>query len=363
MIRNNTDILCVSETWLTDQTPDSFVYIKGYKLFRKDYEFNKIGGVAIYVRDELSSNEICFDVNAPRDIEAIFINVQLSKNPSFLVSTMYRHPQGKSETYTFINSVFNKMLKQNKAFYVLGDLNDNQLKNSKSPLKSIIYKNGLKQLIETPTRVTTTSSTLIDVIITNRRDSVLSLKNTPCSIADHNIITAFINVKKPKRAPITCTYRSMKNYSKERFCELLAENIDVLNNIIQTDNVDEQVRIFTNVFQSSLDKCSPIVTNTFKRPPAPWLTEEIRSKMNERDSLLCRFQQNVSDVIAHNTYKDLKKEVKRLVKSAKRQYFRSKLNDKKNDPKAKWKLVNEIIPRKLPNQVLYHVQLSKTLKK
>ena len=239
VIRNNTDILCVSETWLTDQTPDSFVYIKGYKLFRKDYEFNKIGGVAIYVRDELSSNEICFDVNAPRDIEAIFINVQLSKNPSFIVSTMYRHPQGKSETYTFINSVFNKMLKQNKTFYVLGDLNDNQLKNSKSPLKSIIYKNGLKQLIETPTRVTTTSSTLIDVIITNRRDSVLSLKNTPCSIADHNIITAFINVKKPKRAPITCTYRSMKNYSKDRFCELLAKNIDVLNNIPQTDNVDD----------------------------------------------------------------------------------------------------------------------------
>ncbi|CAF4140786.1 unnamed protein product [Rotaria magnacalcarata] len=244
------------------------------------------------------------------------------------------------------------MLKQNKPFYLLGDLNDNQLRttNTKSPLKTIIYKNGLKQLIEAPTRVTSTSSTLIDVIITNKRDTVLSLKNAPCSIADHNIITAFINVKKPRRDPITCTYRSMKTYTQERFCSLLTENITALNNISQTDSVDEQVLIFTNIFQSCLDKCSPIVTNTFKRPPAPWLTDEIRSKINERDSLLCKSRQNVSDITAHNTYKNSKKEVIRLVKSAKRQFFRSKLNDKKNDPKATWKIVNEIIPRKQQNQ-------------
>ncbi|CAF4906847.1 unnamed protein product, partial [Rotaria socialis] len=338
------------ETWLDEQTPDSFVNIEGYKLYRKDYIHSKIGGVAIYVRNELTSNEVHFDINAPIDMEAIFVKVQYCKNPSILISSMYRHPHGKKDTYDFIETALNKMLKQNVQFYVLGDLNDNQIKsvNPKSPLKAIMYKNGLHQLIETPTRVTSSTTSLIDVIITNKRDGV-TWENSECSIADHNIITVIANMKKPKRNPITCTFRCMKNYSKEHFCAVLSENIGALNNIYNTDNVDEQVRIFTKVFQESLEKCAPIVTRNLKRPPAPWLTEEVRTKMSERDHLLRIFRQNVSEIAAQRAYQNSKKEVKRLVKKAKKQHYQSRLKDNKGNLKAIWKIVNEIIPRKSQN--------------
>ncbi|CAF2088983.1 unnamed protein product [Rotaria magnacalcarata] len=350
MTSKQTDILTVSETWLDEQTPDSFVNIEGYKLYRKDYIHSKIGGVAIYVRNELTSNEVHFDINAPIDMEAIFVKVQYCKNPSILISSMYRHPHGKKDTYDFIETALNKMLKQNVQFYVLGDLNDNQIKsvNPKSPLKAIMYKNGLHQLIETPTRVTSSTTSLIDVIITNKRDGV-TWENSECSIADHNIITVIANMKKPKRNPITCTFRCMKNYSKEHFCAVLSENIGALNNIYNTDNVDEQVRIFTKVFQESLEKCAPIVTRNLKRPPAPWLTEEVRTKMSERDHLLRIFRQNVSEIAAQRAYQNSKKEVKRLVKKAKKQHYQSRLKDNKGNLKAIWKIVNEIIPRKSQN--------------
>ncbi|CAF3375847.1 unnamed protein product, partial [Rotaria socialis] len=323
---------------------------EGYKLYRKDYIHSKIGGVAIYVRNELTSNEVHFDINAPIDMEAIFVKVQYCKNPSILISSMYRHPHGKKDTYDFIETALNKMLKQNVQFYVLGDLNDNQIKsvNPKSPLKAIMYKNGLHQLIETPTRVTSSTTSLIDVIITNKRDGV-TWENSECSIADHNIITVIANMKKPKRNPITCTFRCMKNYSKEHFCAVLSENIGALNNIYNTDNVDEQVRIFTKVFQESLEKCAPIVTRNLKRPPAPWLTEEVRTKMSERDHLLRIFRQNVSEIAAQRAYQNSKKEVKRLVKKAKKQHYQSRLKDNKGNLKAIWKIVNEIIPRKSQN--------------
>ena len=50
LLENNTDILCLSETWLSDQTPDSLLQIPGYNIFRRDYSFNKGGGVAIFIR-------------------------------------------------------------------------------------------------------------------------------------------------------------------------------------------------------------------------------------------------------------------------------------------------------------------------
>ena len=45
----NTDILCVSETWLSPETPDEHIAISNYNIFRCDR--GRGGGVCIYVRD------------------------------------------------------------------------------------------------------------------------------------------------------------------------------------------------------------------------------------------------------------------------------------------------------------------------
>ena len=55
----------------------------------------------------------------------------------------------------------------------LGDMKANCLdRNNNKELKSIIEKNGFKQLITTPTKITNISSTLIDIIITNKEKNV-----------------------------------------------------------------------------------------------------------------------------------------------------------------------------------------------
>ena len=54
---------------------------------------------------------------------------------------------------------------------MLGDLNEDLLKVNR--LEQILNKLNLYQLIKEPTRITQRSKTLIDVIITNNRDSVI----------------------------------------------------------------------------------------------------------------------------------------------------------------------------------------------
>ena len=54
---------------------------------------------------------------------------------------------------------------------MLGDLNEDLLKVKR--LEQILIKLNLYQLIKEPTRVTQRSKTLVDVIITNNRDTVI----------------------------------------------------------------------------------------------------------------------------------------------------------------------------------------------
>ena len=54
---------------------------------------------------------------------------------------------------------------------MLGDLNEDLLKVNR--LEQILNKLNLFQLIKEPTRITQRSKTLIDVIITHNRDSVI----------------------------------------------------------------------------------------------------------------------------------------------------------------------------------------------
>lgn len=45
---SNLDFLCLSETWLTPNSPDSVYAISGYNVFRKDRQTGRGGGLLIY---------------------------------------------------------------------------------------------------------------------------------------------------------------------------------------------------------------------------------------------------------------------------------------------------------------------------
>ena len=78
---------------------------------------------------------------------------------------------------------------------MLGDLNEDLLKVNR--LKQILNKLNLYQLIKEHTRVTSRSKTLVDVIITNNRDTVMHAE-TSLSIADHLSVSCTINLRKQR---------------------------------------------------------------------------------------------------------------------------------------------------------------------
>ena len=70
----------------------------------------------------------------------------------------------------------------------------------------IIKNNKLHQLIDKPTRYTSTSATLLDLVITNKPESVVHHDVVPHVIADHDLISVKVHLRKPKRIPVTRTF-------------------------------------------------------------------------------------------------------------------------------------------------------------
>ena len=164
---------------------------------------NRDGGrVVCYIRNNLS-----YDVKSffPPEIENIFLELLLPNMKPMVVRIIYR-PPSQSEFLEIINTHFSKLDTNNKEIYILGDFNINLYLNNSyifqknnslqsQSIHSDIKKYyelcpmfGLKQLIEVPTCVTCSSSTIIDHILASFPNRVSQQGVIDVGLSDHQII-------------------------------------------------------------------------------------------------------------------------------------------------------------------------------
>ncbi len=159
-------------------------------------------------------------------------------------------------------------MSEGNLFFFLGDFNENfHLNNNK--LGKTMKNNKPTQIIDRPTRITPISATLLDLIITNNPEIILTHKVVQQVVADHNLISIKVNISNPKRKPVIKTLRYLGNHTQDRFCSILIRNSPDMYKILLTDNVEQQVEIFNIFFLTSLDECAPTITKVICRPFAP----------------------------------------------------------------------------------------------
>ena len=271
---------------------------------------------------------------------------------------LYRHPKALSNSFEYITSILKEICIKNKPLFIFGDINDDLFLQEAKLLK-IIKSMKLCQIIEKPTRITDVSKTLIDVLITNRKDMIVQNDVVPCPIADHELISACINIKKPKRKPETKTYRCLENYTPNTLCSLILEHTSSLNEILNTDNIDIQVPIITKVMNDCIEKCAPVVTKQINRPPAPWIDQNIKDAMKERDYIKKRLKSDRYNVTLQTEHKERKNAIKSSLHRAKSKYFQDEFVKCGRNSTKKWKVAKKLIPENSKNsnkQVLNDVQ-------
>ena len=92
--------------------------------------------------------------------------MKLKKNKNYIVGVLYRHP--KQNLIQFLHTfetVMEKLNSSKETYYISGDFNidliQNEKNNSIKNYTDMIYSLGCIPLIHYPTRITSTSSTLL----------------------------------------------------------------------------------------------------------------------------------------------------------------------------------------------------------
>ena len=72
---NNVNAICITETWLSPNVPDSSVVIPGYNLFRKDRVNTTGGGVRIYLNNTIPFKRL--EQCNEEGVESVWISMRL----------------------------------------------------------------------------------------------------------------------------------------------------------------------------------------------------------------------------------------------------------------------------------------------
>ncbi|XP_050309050.1 uncharacterized protein LOC126745322, partial [Anthonomus grandis grandis] len=218
------------------------------------------------------------------------------------------------------------------AISIFGDFNINLL-SLQNPLTTLFENYNLHQVIEEPTRVTANVSTLLDVIFVS---NVLLVSNkgvlSADAVSDHKIIYCELNLAKINCSQKIVRYRCFKNFNVYNF------NADMHNlpwdNIFYENDINMKISMFNNFILTLFDRHAPVRESRITKPKAPWLTENLKIFMRQRDDALRIFKQ--SKLLEDwNTYKGLRNFTLSRVRREKRKYIDSLFLNKR-EPSQLW---------------------------
>ncbi|CAB4023638.1 Hypothetical predicted protein [Paramuricea clavata] len=267
---NRIDVFTISETWLNHTVTNKKLKIDGYKLHRLDRLYKKGGGVCAYVRENIKSSVIKeLTQISDTSFHQLWINLQYKKTKSLLACVCYRPPDWPLDCFeNSLKPQYVHALSMRKPTIIMGDLTCNMLNTTSRECKSLTEMTSelnLKQIIESPTRITDISQSLIDVILVSSPNTVRDSGVLNCTINDHLPVYVTLKLKLTKPPLTHIAVRSYRNYDPELFAADVAYKSERLLS----------VKIFDDVLQTTLDSHAPIKTLKVSGRPCPFVTPEI----------------------------------------------------------------------------------------
>ena len=154
------------------------------------------------------------------------------------MSTWYRPPSANIELLDFFNDFLRKADDENKDIVITGDFNCNFLATEynehTAKLDNLLTEYQLQQNIKDPTRITPTSKTLLDIIITKMDDTkTIDSGVLHLGISDHSLVYLCRKVSVPKSKPKIVETRQFKFFDNDYFQQdLIATHLTPRNYII-----------------------------------------------------------------------------------------------------------------------------------
>ncbi len=343
------DIITISETWLTGDDSNDDYCIQGYqKPFRRDRGVDNgptgYGGVLAWVSDKLAcKRRLDLERN---DIEAMWLEVR-SLNNKILVCILYRTPSNSNRDFwNKLQNMLNPVHETNAKFILLGDLNADPSTNEfeGKSLADFITANSLHSYITEPTRITDTTRSIVDHIITNSPILIKSTKVDPSiSTNDHCNISAHISFKTRKPQSYSRVMWDYKNADFDKFRSEL-RLCDWNQCFLPEFDMDTVTKTWTECFLKIARQIIPNKIVTVRPSDKPWYTSTLRSKRREMMRLygVAKVKNNT---LNWSNYRNLRNSYFSDVREAKQAFESRKYQElSKHDKTSKqwWKLLKQV---------------------
>ena len=355
----NYDIIGISETWnQTHKETLNNASIDGYDHYDTQ-SLTQNGGVRLYVKNSLSSKlctSLCVCCN---DFETVWVEVNNTSGKNFLFCCAYRHPDMDMGKLTdHFKSILPKLI--NKKIFIMGDFNINLLTfDSHSPttefLNNLLSSNFLP-CINHPTRISHSSSTIIDNIFTNSADSDIICGNILSQISYH--LPQFLILKDAKMHHKTKT-SFKRDYSSFNMDSFITDFTNMDITYIEADTyVDNNYQKFFQDINLLLDYHLPIKRCTKKESQfklKSWISTKIKKMMRIRDSILRNLKSNRSE---NNLkyYRKFRNRVTAEIKASKIHCFHNYFSINSQNMKKLWQGIKSIISNNSTTTAIRSVQ-------
>lgn len=185
---------------------------------------------------------------------------------------------------------------------VIGDFNIDMLNRRyyADKLDNLFVTRGMMHSVNKPTRTTTTSSTLIDLVYANL-ELTTNVEDTP-KVSDHAWISIeFEQINNENKKKIT--KRNFTNFTDFEFVHILRQNFynnlfpNLFSNLFVDDNEERNIYLNLNdqanlnykannliySIESTLDLLAPVEEFFVNDKDKKWFTPEVKSQIKKRD--------------------------------------------------------------------------------
>ena len=351
MIAIKFDVIILSEVWATN--------IDFYHNIFDDYTFcyelpkdSHVGGIGMYIKNtflvqerpefKLHNSALCQNENIWYEISA--------NHNKYIIGAIYRHPNQSINTFIpEMEAVLGKLSDQDLPCVIAGDINIDLTKCSSDEMTANyvdqLLINNFIPVITMPTRITSTTATLIDHMYYyegTKHTKNMSVKsgNFLEDITDH-LPNYMLVINKKQQSKVE---RPLIRLFSERNMVKFKHELQNVNwrSAFDVEDVNQAYENFIKLFTHHYNSCFTLTRLSRKRSrDKPWITSALKKSSRKKNSLYKRWIKTRS-VKDESKYKNYKKIFVKIAKEAEIRHYKDLFDVKANTLKNLWLNLNKV---------------------
>jgi hypothetical protein len=343
----------LTETWLKPNNA-ALYGISGYSHEYLTRDDRPGGGLSLYVKDNLDYR-VRHDLSyTSHDSEMLWIELdggELNLKSNIAVGLIYRRPGSSIPDFNdLLADKLSILTRESKSILHTGDYNLDLLKHDSHPLTTTFLDTNLARsllpIFNKPTRVTTSTATIIDNVFTNIMDPDESLAFIlPVDISDHFPLCYFCS-KEANSTPAQPAPTMKRDLSRKNM-HIFKDKINNhdWSSILDSRSAQEAYSLLHSTFTQHYNSSFPLKkSQTPYKSRLPWLSIGIKSAIKKKNSL---FSKKLTHPTSFNIqkYKTYRNKLNHVIKSAQRAYYQEQLTIHKSNLRKTWQFINMAINR------------------